>query len=341
MAAEFFIQYFKIHLNDNSFYFKPFFTQYLDHINNLRIKIKIECDLKKIVAQLRDSIIWNLYHNRNFIRYDGFKISDIQKLHNLLLSTRDNFDEHHLAQLYLINNLTNSKLDAEDDLSIFLNILESVFILDTEQTNLFQNEIIELFQNLKQNQVVKQSIFLSIKKILNIHDFNFDMSKLKLKVFYCDMSDLYGFVGLDTIYLNKNRHQTILKDFQLYQMDKERILKIFKLNFTRLFLNLSSHIVARNLKDNFNLSNLNDPSLKANLLELGIQAEKNIFTQQITWLDSALNSNLDIDYCYEFLLKILDGKELQFDFYRTHCYLSSEGVKYMGIDFETLGREIL
>lgn len=341
MAAEFFIQYFKTCLSDNLFYFKPFFKQFLDPLNTLSIRIKIDNDLKKTVSQLRDSIIWNLYHNRHFLKHDGFDLSDIQKLYNLLLSTRENFDEHHLAQLYLVNNLTNSKIDSEDDFSIFLSNLESVFVLDTEPTILFKKEIIELFEMLKQNQVVKHKIFLSIKKFLNIHEFDFEMSKLKLKFFNCDLIDLYGFSGLNTIYLNNKRHQSYLNDFRLSQMNQERILKIFKLNFTRLFLNLSAYIIARHLKNNFNLSNFNDTSVKANLLELGIQAEKNLFTQQITWLDSALNQNLDIEYCYEFLTKTLNGEELLFDFYRTHCYLSPEGVKYMGIDFECLEGDLI
>lgn len=167
------------------------------------------------------------------------------------------------------------------------------------------------------------------------------------------LKGLNGFAGIDGIYIGINSISMFIRDLPKCFNIRQKF-EIFKLNLTRLIVHEMCHVVLRRVMKDFNVSSPSLTGYKQNakvgeLIEAGVIAEKQIFSERINWAISAKMQQFNLGYCTDFLnelfnLTINDEYPIEyppFDFKKSGCILNTSKIVYMAIDYSEEEKELI
>lgn len=338
MAAEAFIKYYEQFSEEAQFDFTSFRRDRLLLLTPKKMEIPTSSDLKKIVSHMRDGIISNFGQN-TFFWQKKFNAKDLQPVYSLLMETKcliSNGDQ--IAKLILLLHV--SKADIEDH-SEWLDILTSFDTIAVNDSTVFEftSQLSELFEHLKTNSIVYSRIENIFKAITGKQEGSkFDLSKLKLHFFSSEMDGVNGFSGFDSIYVSQSELLSMFRKLSDRSIDQIKSFEILKLNFLRLFIHETCHVVLRKHFNDFNLSSpkLTDKGCQFNVAEAGLFGERIFFGNRIDWLKSAKKCNFEL--CTKFLSDLLKGEDVEFDFSKSGCVINHKKTYNMAIDYNTPNR---
>lgn len=169
---------------------------------------------------------------------------------------------------------------------IIINILNNFWSMDTNVDQEKYSEYHSMFQTLiKSKNIIKTITNVMNELIEEIDKPLYNYSNLKLIFFYSDFDTLGGFSGKDRIYIN-TRPFTRISNYKYFSSEVKEVE--LKLEFVRLFIHETSHVVLPYYLGNLNLSspylkNESNYKLKKSVTECGIESEKKNFQEVIDW----------------------------------------------------------
>lgn len=338
MIANEFINYFKKNSNDLKFEFKNFKFETLDQLTPNKMEIQFTADLCDSSNQLRDCIISNLGLNPYFYQINGFRTNHIKKFVELLEDC-DNvrLNKSQIARLSFLIHLSKSVCETSDEWESFFYCVSSLIIADEKYFDL-KSQLKEFYQQIISSKIINERLIKITEQITGHQAKNFNCKNVELCFFNSPIVGLNGFAGLDCIYVSLDEIRTFIVRLES-NLNKDSVNKVVKLNFTRLVVHEICHVLVRRFLNNFNASslkifNFEDKQKIVTIYEAGVLAEKEIFEERISWLKSVFGSAFNLNYCYNFLEKILTGEDLKFDLDFSGCVLNTNKIKLMAIEFD-------
>ncbi|CAF0743212.1 unnamed protein product [Brachionus calyciflorus] len=339
MAAPAFTEYYEnIPYDEKYIFFNRFKEKY--RINELsRIKLKTQHEILFNMDKAKDTLITNLCMNESFLENDRFSKESFRKVYSLLKSNKH--DKNQMARLIFLIHLSKSNVDYLT-FSLFSKFFDSIELIDSFD-DIFKNNglsfLFDYFEELKTNRFIQNHIAQILREIFGKNiKLNF-LRNLKISFFNCSVEKLRGFAGINRIYVGLRPFHTMINELR-NNLRKDEIKLIIKLEFLRVFVNLTTHALLRSLKNDLNYWNPKNFNKFTNRnktfrLELGYVAEEKIFEARINWLQSGLNENLNVEKWYEFYEKVIVNQE-----FHSHLKLNQDGIIrkmnqnfIMGIDF--------
>ncbi|RNA37905.1 hypothetical protein BpHYR1_047027 [Brachionus plicatilis] len=269
---------------------------------------------QKIIAETKAAIVKNFCLNSAIMNTDKFNISILNGFMELLDDETNS--EKNLAQSFFLLHASKSDFsNIKCSKDIIINILKNLWSIDT---NVDQEEYSE-YHSMFQTLIKSKNIIKNITNVMNelIEEINkplYNYSNLKLIFFNSDFDTLCGFSGKDRIYINTLPF-TKISQYRCFSSEVKEIA--LKLEFVRLFIHETSHVVLRYYLGNLNLSspylkNESNYKIKKSVIECGIESEKKIFQEVIDW-DRSIDNRYNLTYCKKFLNDILSDKFEIFD----------------------------
>ncbi|RNA43963.1 hypothetical protein BpHYR1_011172 [Brachionus plicatilis] len=320
MAARGFVSFLKS--QTDSFDFKIFKNDYLIQISPIKMPISYKTSINETAYLFRDSIVTNLASNKFF--YNNIhEVSSFRYFCQLLEETdQGNVNENQIGRLTLLLHVKNTN---EFD---------------------FKNDLLNFFYQIKSNDRITKRIAEIVFSITQVHDVQFDFIDLKINFFKFGLIRLNGFAGLDSIYIGIDAIKYFMNMLSEDYENKQK-LEVFRLNMFRLIIHETCHVALRKTLNNFNASSPSfqskneTDSKQADIFEAGVLCEKSFFSERIDWALSTKNPEFDLNYCADFLTKLLneptesDSDFPKFDFKRSGCLKNPDKLIYMAIDFSS------
>ncbi|CAF1080658.1 unnamed protein product [Brachionus calyciflorus] len=278
--------------------------------------LSYNCDESLFIAQLRECIITNLEKNPNFKNTDLYRKKSIEKLYNILKKTSCNITEEQLAQLVFLlafSKAKTGKLHFENTffLSDSIQIVQKKDRLDVlDELDKFHKVLISLSS-------VHELIIDTCNEILEMRIAEIDFASVRLKYFDSFIPGLNGFSGRDIIYISEREIEALINEMNVRKFSLGDQLTILKLNFFRLFIHESAHLVIRKSSNNMNIST---PELlsesqkkKYSKFEAGFIIENKAFNDFIDWEESVKEKDINLEPCKLYLDQLISNKIGNFD----------------------------
>lgn len=285
MSAQDFIEYYnKTFSSQAIFHFKSFIQEYCSNCVNRPVRLEIKSLLD--CCQAKNLLIKNFCLNESFYSKDFYFTEDFCHLFYLLVNQK--WPDESLAKIILLIMISKSDVD----FYFFENYLQEINRLEFIDPNHFQN-LIQLFDRFKKNDLIKKSILNISKEILNVNEINFSFEKLEIIFFKYPDHQLHGFAGVNRIYVAYWPLFALKRKLEskLNNDDTDFVLKI---EFLRLFIHLCTHVTLMWTKNDLNFPHTKSHDFKSFWsLDSGIFAENKIFNFQINWYEFE-NVNLDL-----------------------------------------------
>ena len=321
MAAEAFISFYEQYQTreTNNFYFKDFFKSYFP-TKPTRAPIDYSQHIFQIVKQARDSFITNLALNDYFKHDDGYDMSVIEQIYNLLKETKENSNQNQIARIIFLLHVSNSNLE-QFYYGVLFYLIDSIKLNKEteegyEEEFSFNLDLNQLYEDLINNNRIKQVIQKVVRNICG-KEMQCDLSSIKFKYFNSRIIGLNSFIGVNQIYVSNFEQNHFYQTFDSVKFTECDKISILKLNFTRLIISSLAHIALRSTLNDFNLSipnvmRENQDSSQFNILKVGLIAERELFNANIDWVKSIVNKGFNLDYCLDFLDQLLNNKDVDF-----------------------------
>ncbi|CAF0823261.1 unnamed protein product [Brachionus calyciflorus] len=326
MAVEVFRKLYRESQNSGFFSFKKLNDQIclLSPKLNGKQTISYQDSEQKIFSEAKSAIIKNFCLNPDVSTIDDFNVTILNDFMNFL--NDDEFSDKTLAHSFFL--LHGSKTDLSNVKNPKIILTDLFYNFSSINTNISINEfsyLNSIFESLVNSENVTKTINSIIHEAIAENDkVSYDYKRLKLIFFNSNFDSLSGFSGKDRIYIN-TRPLSKIKSNRVYS-EKANETAI-KLEFTRVYLHETSHVVLRHQVGNLNLSSpfLKNESktIRKNLPECGVEIEKRIFKEVIDW-NSSINNRYDLPYCEQFLSNILSDKIDNFDIEKARVVLIPE-----------------
>ncbi|CAF0949408.1 unnamed protein product [Brachionus calyciflorus] len=316
---------------------EPFsFQILLDELNQLtpekteKLLVPYTSDEMTLIKIAKESLIRNFCMNPAIKESPKFNTCFLKKFFDFL--NNDECSERILAQsLFLLHaGKTECHLLNKYEIELmFINYFEQFDSIEPDfNTNhpIF-NDFLSIFKTLIQSLSFTDIIDKTIREIVSSKSNSdvFEYQSLKLIFFNSNFTCLYGFSGKDRIYVNI---RPIVEFLKISLGEKEK-MTIAKLNFIRLVLHETSHVVLRFKLNDLNLSSpfLDEHIKRGNVYkkvkECGFEAEKKLFKGHIDWKLSSYKK-INLDYCLQVLDNILNGLPVDFDIERANVVVIPE-----------------
>lgn len=341
MAAEAFISYFeKNNKNDESILIQDFFKSYVSTGTPVKMRMNYNGNENDLMKQARNCLIGNLIINPFVIKEDGYSQKSIESLYSLLRATVDHANEDEIAQLLFLLYCSNSNINCKH-FEYFFENMSSIHLTTNEEKFLYKVDPKNLFNSLKNNKII-QNIVNKVVKDLSGKNANFDYNSCKLTFFNSNLKDLNGFAGINRIYVSISA----LKDIYLKSIySNEDTFLILKMSLIRLILHEMTHVVIRHTINDFNLSSPKihenshqkteaDACKATKLIEAGECSEKELFNGKINWRTSAATKNLNLEYCSNFLNKLMSNQMVDFSIASSGALLYASPTIIMAVDYD-------
>ncbi|RMZ92955.1 hypothetical protein BpHYR1_006137 [Brachionus plicatilis] len=344
MAAKYFINYYEENSKCHEFDFKIFRDNILIQLSPNKIPISLSNSIEETVFQFRNVIVSNMGLNPFFYK-DHHCTSQYKNFCQLLIETQNGVqNKNQAAQLTLLVHFSKSLIELKTMWDNFFDIISSLNI--TSEEFIFKKDLEVLFKKINLNRNINEKICQVVMSLTGVKELIFDFNLLSLNFFKMYSSALNGFAGVNNVFVGIKSIERFVSELpdKFTEDQKNNILKI---NFTRLVIHETCHIVLRKALNNFNASS---PELirkemeveSSTIIEAGVLAEKAFFVERIDWILSSRMSQFDLNYCIEFLNNLLNATDQlpQFDFIQSGCVLNTRKLIYMAIDFDDDYEEI-
>ncbi|CAF0994813.1 unnamed protein product [Brachionus calyciflorus] len=312
-----FIDYFESYRsNTNKFDFGFFFRNELANKSPTYKWLDYNCEKNLFVAQLRDCIIKNLNRNQSFRDENLFSKKSIKKLYEILKETKFNATEEQSAQLLFLLAFCKAKTDLAHFESTFF--LSDSIEIALKQDRLEELDKLDLFHKILISlSSVHELIIDTCNEILEMRIAEINLADVGLKYFDSHIIGLNGFSGRDIIYISQSEIRSLISVMNEKQFSSGDQLTILKLNFFRLFIHESAHLVIRKSSNNMNIST---PELlsesqkkKYSKFEAGFIIENKAFNDFIDWEESVKEKDFNLEPCKLYLDQLISNKIGNFD----------------------------
>ncbi|CAF1097153.1 unnamed protein product [Brachionus calyciflorus] len=324
MVFEEFVKEFKSEKYECFFNFNRFFDKHFScKVPQCIMPLIITNDFKQIFNETKDIILVNFYKNSSFNIIETFLRDRIEKIVKIFETDVNDLNPHIEAQIIYLLNLSQSSLSFEDFSTCFENI-DTIKIVEYENADLEA-----LFVKIKTNKVIFDALDSTINELTEDNLTLDDLTQIKLSFFESKISFLNGFAGMQKVYVSLSRLNELSKMTNQIYDRKNLVLRLF---FVRLMINLLTHVVLRDKKNDFNLSSAFFSY--ENLLEAGVMTEGRIFEGKIDFFQGLSRLN------FEFLIKFYDElieKNLEivrFDLRKSKCSVMIKKPNFMAIDMD-------
>lgn len=333
MASKTFCEFFEKNSSSKYFYFEEFSKFYIA-TPKTPTKIKINSSEDNFnLEEAKDCLVTNLLLNTYFLKNDRYLKDDISNLCNLLQTS--SYDQNSLAQIIFLIHF--SKANADNDLFSFIfSKFDTIEIVQIGQELSF---LLDFFYELKRNEHIKSRILQVVQNFCTTNA-KFDFENLNISFFDCSIEKLFGMAGINRIYIAY--HPLFVMYIKLKtRLKKQDLNLILKLEFMRIFVHETTHVVLRLIQNDLNSSSpicCRDSHEESQLekYESGIMTEIAIFKQRIDWMESGLSKNFQIEKWREFYENLFrkNNIEINFDIDGTGIVNKKGSNLIMAIDFE-------
>lgn len=290
--------------------------------------LRFELSNKDFFRLSKDVILRNLCINPSMEKFPNFYNNSLKDLYNFM--KQEIFNEDSFIQsIFLIHN---SKILLKDQIFMtkifenFSTIKNSILINEYE---IFK-ELESLFRCLIKSSTIFEKITKQIDELVVKNEI-FDFKNLKLIFIDSNFKTLYGFAGIQKIYVNTKPIIKILTSKAYKNYTEEQKLIVIKLDFIATIVHETAHIVLRQRLNDLNKSspflvlqrNSDDKILK-NSSECGLDSEKRIFGEAIDWPKSLRSNILNFEYCKEYLQSIYELQNKEFNITKTKFVIIDE-----------------
>lgn len=256
----------------------------------------------EFIQNARNSIFKNLRLNQSFLEetIGGLNAIHLDDFFQTIQSSALNIDNHLKAQILLLLHFSKSKTDK----SLYQYVFSSI-------------SSIQIVENPENDFINDLAIISDLVLELTGKELHYKIEETKLTYFNCRIVRLFGFAGLDEIYINLNEQSSLYSE--LIEYENKNAILILKLNFVRLIVHEMVHVAFRATIKDFNASTPNQIKYSENRSlknishhEAGCIAEERLFNERIDWLKSAKHG-VNVEYCKAFLNSLLNGNKPVFD----------------------------
>ena len=341
MAAEAFISYFeKLDKNVKYICIQDFFKSYFSGGTPVEMIINYNANQKDLIKQARNGLIVNLSINHFALNMDGYARNSIESIYLLLKATIDEANDDQIAQILFLLHCSKSNVNC-DFFDFFFANMSTIHLTTIEEKFLVKVDPKKFFDSLK-NVEIFQKIINKVVKDISGKISNFDYNACEITFFKSSFPKLNGFAGINQIYVST----TALEDIFLVSIysDVDTLL-ILKMSLIRLILHELTNIVIRQTIQDFNLSS---PILYSNtrqaaaavacdtskLIEAGVSSENELFNGKINWRTSATATSLNLEYCSNFLNKLLNNEMVDFSIESSGALLYVSPTVVMAVDYD-------
>ena len=314
---------------NKSFSFKTFFKKYYGP-DKTPIKDKMQFGNNTneilILKSARNIIFKNLSLNKAFLlaeeespRSIAQKREVYEQLNLLMINTKDEISASQKAQILFLIHLSKLSAPSETYCELFRSV-NTIRIENDITGYIFSGNLATVFQKLITNAQIIQTINEVIETVTRSKS-TYDISSTKLTYFETIFSHLYGFAGINEIYLNIEMLNLFYSELlNKYQHDDK--ITILNLIFAKIVVHEITHVALRYTFNDFNIStptfnDQNDKETTLKLDEAGCITENILFKARIDWIESA-EKGFNLDYCKSFMQRFLNNDKVDFD------HLSSE-----------------
>jgi hypothetical protein len=342
--AQGFIDFYEKCLVAKRFRFIDYFQEQFDYQSPIKYEVQFHSSPPKQLISLCNAILKNLRSNSFFennaaadIEYSQF-IQIYGPLYFLIKGVvlNQTYDENWMTRLIILLYLSKERFSQEVFDTFFIR-LNSVKIADSKilSQHDYTVELEELYLKIIHNDKIRN---ISVNIIKNINCFkkqhaDYDVNKIKL-VFIVDQFDgLFGYAGIDSIYVSLNTFSKLNMD-----LDKESKMIILKIDFIRLIQHELTHVLLRESADNLNISTpdiLKNKNRDELIKESGIIAEVTHFGGRIDWVESSFSNQLNFEYCKNYIKRIEANEQVNFEIEKANIILKSSKICCTALDMTT------
>jgi hypothetical protein len=339
-----FINFYEKCLVSKRFRFIDYFQEQFDYQSPIKYEVQFHSSPEKQLISLCNAILKNLQSNSFFINnavadleYSKF-IQIYGQLYFLIKGVvlNQKYDENWMAKLIMLLHLSKVSFPREV-FDTFFTRLNSVKLADSKilSQHDYTDELEELYLKIIHNDKIRN---ISVNVIKTINSFNkqhvdYDVNKIKLVFFIDQLDGLFGFAGIDSIYVSLNTFSKLNMN-----LDKESKMIILKLDFIRLIQHELTHVLLRESADDVNISTpdiLNNNNRDELIKESGIIAEVTHFGGRIDWVESSFSNQLNFVYCNDYIKRIEANEQVNFDIEKANIILNSSEICCMALDMTT------
>lgn len=276
MSSQDLVEYYTNIVNCQAiFHFKRFIQKYC--LSYTRKPSQLETQIPINFSKAKDLVVENFCLNESFYSKDFYFTDDFCFLCQIFFEK--DLNDKNLAQLIFLILISKNQLDFYfyENVLLEINRLE---IIDSEPFEYLN----QLSDRLKFNETIRKKILNLIKEIVGKSEVNFPFEKLEISFFKYPDLDLHGFAGINRIYIGSMPLFELNKKLAI-KSNQDRLL-VLKLEFLRLFIHLSIHVILAWLKNDLNFAHAKNHDNKNDLyIDSGVLAENKLFNFQINWFE--------------------------------------------------------
>ncbi|RNA24754.1 hypothetical protein BpHYR1_000448 [Brachionus plicatilis] len=231
MASRSFLDY-SDRCKHSEFSFEYFRTEILPMITPKKLRLNPNAEQKSLEDELKNAIISNLGLNPYFYKFD-FR-----------------HEQNQFVQLIFLLHLSKANIDDKGSWNNFFLALQSIKIIDTNES-ILKKELDEFMHQLKKCNKFTDKILAVGQEMSGIENIVANFEDLKINFISSSIPGLNGFSGINSIYINLTellRKHNVLTN-SVYE-DKAQIL--VKFECLRLFVHESCHVLIRQSLNDLN-----------------------------------------------------------------------------------------
>ena len=309
-----------------------------DYQSPIKYQVQYHSSTEQQLVTLSNAILKNLQSNTFFeknadaqLNYSEF-IQLYSSFYGLIKGVFSNqkFDENYIAKLILLLHMSKVSFHQDTFNSFFIR-LDSVKLADVDilSRHEYTCELKDLYSKIISNDKIRR---ISIDVVRNINGFAkkqiSDFQNIKLAFIIDQLDGLFGFAGIDSIYVSLNTYSKLNTT-----LDKNSKMIILKMDFIRLIQHELTHVLLRESADDVNISTPDLLINRGNLVqESGIMAESKHFSGRIDWVESSFSKVLNLEYCQHYIKCIEANEEIDFDIEKAQIIQNTSDICCMALD---------
>ena len=340
LASDAFISYFEnqVAIDAKVINLKEFLNRFSIDKTPTKSILKYELNNEQLVKQGKECVLTNLRLNPHFLNasltIDYFEpMYSLFKRKNLVITNDD------VPRIVFLLHLSKSIFNDFIDFAYLIEQINSIKIV-SEQDD-YIKELNEIYKKTITNEHLKKEIKKVVQDIIGGDETNYKFEETKLVFFTSSYKGLYGFAGINTVYINQemltNMYETSCYDYSA----KEKKL-LLEISFIRVVLHELSHVAIRFSKNDLNMSSpvekKREISSQSELIDIeaGALVELNIFKGRIDWHKTAQQKTLsNLKPLYEFIESLKNGQDKpKFNIDIEEVILRTDKIETMAIDFD-------